>query len=55
MQNLEHVFRVPLTEKVEIQLDPSEHEEYVWLPRNEAIELAFSHTNQDAIVRWVPE
>lgn len=53
--NLEHVFRVPLVEKVEIQLDPREHEEHIWLPRNEAMELAFSYTNRDAIARWVPE
>ena len=52
--NQEHVFFVELAEKVDIQLDPSEHEEYMWLPRDEAIDLAFSYTNQEAIQRWVP-
>ncbi len=53
--NREYVFCLQLPEKVAIQLDPREHEEYKWLPRDQAIELAFSHTNQDAIRRWVPE
>lgn len=54
-QNQEHVFRVLLPEKTNINLDSREHSEYKWLPRREAAELAFSHTNQDAILRWVPE
>ena len=53
--NLEHVFCVELPEKVEISLDPREHEKYLWLPRDQAVDLAFSHTNQEAILRWVPE
>ena len=53
--NLEHVFCVQLPETIEIQLDPKEHIEYKWLSRKKAIDLAFSHTNQEAILRWVPE
>lgn len=54
MENQEHVFALELSEKIDIQLDPREHEEHVWLPKQEAFELAFSHTNQEAIQRWVP-
>ena len=54
-QNLEHVFRLRLPEKVDIQLDIREHEEFQWLPRMQAADLAFSYTNQEAILRWVPE
>ncbi|MDH3607627.1 MAG: dihydroneopterin triphosphate diphosphatase [Gammaproteobacteria bacterium] len=53
-ENQEHVFSLELTDKVDIQLDPREHEEYIWLSKQKALELAFSHTNQDAIQRWVP-
>ena len=53
-ENQEHVFSLELTDKVDIQLDPREHEEYIWLSKQEALELAFSHTNQEAIQRWVP-
>lgn len=53
-QNLEHVFTVQLPGRVNIQLDPKEHEEFKWLSRKQAIDLAFSHTNQDAISKWVP-
>lgn len=54
-QNLEHVFRLQLREKVDIHLDTREHEEFQWLPRTQAADLAFSYTNQEAILRWVPE
>ncbi len=54
-QNLEHVFRLQLPVKVDIQLDIREHEEFQWLHRMQAAELAFSYTNQEAILRWVPE
>ena len=54
-KNLEYVFRVELPRKLEIKLDPKEHEEFQWLSRERAIELAFSHTNKAAIQRWVPE
>ena len=53
-ENQEHVFSLEIPEKIDIQLDPREHEEYIWLPKQEAAELAFSHTNQEAIQSWVP-
>ena len=52
-QNREHVFRLQLPEKVDIQLNPREHKEFQWLPHEQAVDLAFSHTNQEAILRWV--
>ena len=53
--NQEHVYRLQLPEKVEIHLDTREHEEFQWLPRLHAADRATSHTNQAAILRWVPE
>ena len=55
VMNQEHVYRLRLPEKVDIRLDPREHVEFQWLPRLHAADLAFSHTNQAAILRWVPE
>ncbi len=52
-ENQEHVFSLQLADKIDITLDPREHEEYVWLSKQEAVDLAFSHTNQEAIQRWV--
>ena len=54
-KNLEHVFVLPLPECVEINLDAREHCEFRWVSRNEALDLAISHTNVDAIERWVPK
>lgn len=53
-ENQEHVFALELPEKMDIKLDPREHEECIWLTKQEATELAFSHTNQEAIQKWVP-
>ncbi len=53
-ENQEHVFSLELPEQIKIELDPREHEEFTWLSKQEAIGLAFSHTNQEAIERWVP-
>ena len=53
--NLEHVFLLPLTECQKITINPREHSEYLWVTRAEAIEMATSHTNSEAISRWVPE
>lgn len=55
MHNKEHVYRVQLPKTQEILIDPREHLEYQWLPREQAIDLAFSPSNQQAISRWVPE
>ena len=53
--NEEHVFCLELQERIDVQLDNREHLEFRWLPRQAAAELAFSHTNKDAILKWVPE
>jgi dATP pyrophosphohydrolase len=55
MRNQEHVFLLPLDDCTDIRFDPREHTEYRWVTREEAIELATSHTNSEAIARWVPE
>jgi len=55
VMNREHVYRLQLPEKVDIRLDSREHEAFQWLPRLHAADLVFSHTNQAAILRWVPE
>ena len=52
-QNREHVFRLLLPEKVDIQINEKEHEEFIWLPRAQAASRASSHTNRAAILRWV--
>lgn len=54
MENKEHVFLLKLPEKVDIQLDPREHDEFTWMTKQQALQCAFSHTNQEAIERWVP-
>ncbi len=54
-ENKEHVFLLMLPEKVDIQMDQREHEEFMWLSKQEAMDLAFSHTNQEAILHWVPD
>ena len=55
MHNQEHVFLMPLESCEEIQFDPREHTETQWVSREEAIQMATSHTNSEAILRWVPE
>ena len=55
MHNREHVFLLPLKECSDIQFDPREHTEYRWVTREEAIQMATSYTNSEAISRWVPE
>ena len=54
-QNQEHVFLLSLDDCEQIDLDPREHSEYQWVRREEAIQMATSHTNSEAISRWVPE
>ncbi len=54
-RNREHVFLLPLDECREIQFDPREHTEFRWVVREEAIQMATSYTNSEAIQRWVPE
>ena len=52
--NVEHVFRLVLPQRVEVRLNPAEHEAAVWLPKAQAIQRAASWTNREAIERCVP-
>jgi dihydroneopterin triphosphate diphosphatase len=54
-RNREHVFLLPLESCAAIKFDPREHSEIQWVSREEAIQMATSHTNSEAIARWVPE
>ena len=47
--NIEHVFSVELPEKIIVNLEPSEHKEYKWVPLHNAIKEVFSGTNADAL------
>ena len=53
--NTEHVFRLCLETACDIALDTSEHHEYRWLAKRDAIDLVSSYTNRDAIIAWVPD
>jgi len=48
--NLEHVFSMAVPGPLAVQLDPSEHLGYKWLPWREAAALTLSWTNRDAIL-----
>ncbi len=54
-QNREHVFQCQLEAQVDITLDAAEHEEYRWMTKAEAVALASSPTNSEAIREWVPD
>ncbi|QQS55921.1 MAG: dihydroneopterin triphosphate diphosphatase [Candidatus Competibacteraceae bacterium] len=51
VENVEHVFRVRLPERLPVTLNPTEHSEYDWLPRAAAAAKVTSYTNRDAILR----
>ena len=51
VENIEHVFRVRLSERPPITLNPAEHSEYRWLIRAVAATQVTSYTNRDAILR----
>jgi dATP pyrophosphohydrolase len=53
-ENTEYVFRVALQARRPVTLNPAEHREYVWLPRDAAAARASSSTNRDAILAFVP-
>lgn len=53
-QNTEYVFRVEYGARAPIRINPHEHRRYRWLPRHEALQCVSSHTNRDAIERFVP-
>lgn len=52
--NTEYVFSLLLPERMTVALDPAEHVEYRWLPRDAAAELATSATDREAILTLVP-
>jgi len=52
--NEESVFRVMLAEPCEVKLNPQEHTQAIWLPREQAARKVFSWTNRDAILDFVP-
>ena len=54
LNNQEHVFLLELENCQSVDLNPREHTEYRWVLREEAIQLATSHTNAEAILKWVP-
>ncbi len=53
-RNREHVFVAACAGRPEVTLNPVEHVACRWLERDAAAELAFSSTNRDAILDFVP-
>ena len=51
VENVEHVFRVYLPERLLVTLNPAEHSEYQWLGRAAAAAKVTSYTNRDAILQ----
>lgn len=47
--NTEHLFSVEVSEHAELRLSPAEHGEARWVDAREALQLAWSWTNRDAI------
>ena len=54
-ENTEYVFWLRLPACTAIRLDPAEHVEYRWLPRDEAVALASSRTDREAILKLAPK
>ena len=54
-ENVEHVFSWQLPAIDAVRLNPDEHLEYRWLPRDQAAKLASSATDRDAILKLVPD
>lgn len=54
-ENIEYVFGAELPHRLPIVLNPLEHSEYLWLPRQAAAAKVTSYTNREAILRLVPE
>jgi dihydroneopterin triphosphate diphosphatase len=52
--NREHVFVAACAGRPPVTLNPGEHVACRWLERAAAAELAFSYTNRDAILDFVP-
>lgn len=47
--NTEHCFSLELPRESDINVNPAEHSEFVWVPFAEAVERVFSWTNRDAL------
>jgi len=52
--NHEMVFALQLDELCQVLLNPNEHVQQLWLPREQAAEKASSWSNRDAILALVP-
>jgi dATP pyrophosphohydrolase len=52
--NTEHVFRLALASRAEVELSDAEHHEHAWLPREAALARASSATDRAAIEALVP-
>ena len=50
-ENLEHLWYFQTPRRAAIELDPTEHSAYEWLPLEQAIRRVSSWTNRDALVR----
>lgn len=55
VENTEYVFCLQVAAPQPVTLDADEHNEYVWLKRDEAAMRISSHTNIAAVQQWVPE
>jgi dATP pyrophosphohydrolase len=54
-ENTEHVFALVLPARHPVRINSHEHSQARWLPKSEAVVLATSWTNRDAILELVPE
>lgn len=54
-ENTEHVFAISVPERFNVSLAGNEHSECRWLRKAEALALASSQTNRDAIRDLVPD
>jgi dATP pyrophosphohydrolase len=54
VENAEHVFSLRLPAAIDVSIDPDEHLEFRWLPRDQAAALASSGTDRTAILSLVP-
>jgi len=50
-ENTEHLFYLELAERLPVTLNPDEHRQCRWLPLEDAIGLASSWTNREALER----
>lgn len=48
-ENLEYEWHYRLDAPVDVQMHPAEHDEWAWVPIDEAIERVWSWTNREAL------